>query len=106
MGARFFLQKKFKIQNSEFKITRSKSSFPPRGSAKSKQTLRGRTLRISNSGATPLDADHIFERFYQGSCKKGSTGLGLALVAAVCRHYGFALRYYFEDGKHHFEVGF
>lgn len=68
--------------------------------------LRGRTLRISNSGATPLDADHIFERFYQGSRKKGSTGLGLALVAAVCRHYGFALRYYFEDGKHHFEVGF
>ena len=26
--------------NSKFKITRSKSSFPPRGSAKSKQTLR------------------------------------------------------------------
>ena len=53
-----------------------------------------------------LDADHIFERFYQGSRKKGSTGLGLALVAAVCRQYGFAVRYYFEGGMHHFEVEF
>ena len=66
----------------------------------------GRTLRVSNTGSEPLDKEHIFERFYQGSRKKGSTGLGLALVAAVCRHYGFALRYYFEDGKHHFEVKF
>ena len=35
-----------------------------------------------------LDAEHIFERFYQGAKKEGSTGLGLSIVDAVCRLYG------------------
>ena len=66
----------------------------------------GRTLRVSNTGSEPLDKEHIFERFYQAARKEGSTGLGLALVAAVCRYYNLRLEYFFADGKHHFEVEF
>ena len=66
----------------------------------------GRTLRVSNTGSEPLDKEHIFERFYQAARKEGSTGLGLALVAAVCRYYNLRLGYFFADGKHNFEVEF
>lgn len=66
----------------------------------------GRTLRVSNTGSEPLDKEHIFERFYQAARKEGSTGLGLSLVAAVCRYYNLRLEYFFADGKHNFEVEF
>lgn len=36
------------------------------------------TFEISNTGEKPLDRERIFERFYQGQKKEGSTGLGLA----------------------------
>ena len=68
--------------------------------------IAGRKLTISNAGEQSLDREHIFERFYQASRKKGSTGLGLALVAAVCRYYNLRLEYKFADGKHHFEIEF
>ena len=35
--------------------------------------------------AQPLDAQRIFERFYQGKKKEGSTGLGLAIADAICK---------------------
>lgn len=66
--------------------------------------LRDRTLTVANDGTAPLDAEHIFERFYQGSRKEGSTGLGLALVSAVARYYGLRIDYRFEHGRHCFSV--
>ena len=69
-------------------------------------SIAGRTLTISNAGEEPLDKEHIFERFYQAARKEGSTGLGLALVAAICRYYNLRLEYFFADGKHNFEVEF
>lgn len=66
--------------------------------------LQGRSLTVSNDGAEPLDADHIFDRFYQGNKREGSTGLGLALVQAVCRYYSLSVRYRFEAGRHIFTV--
>jgi signal transduction histidine kinase len=69
-------------------------------------SIAGRTFTISNAGEEPLDKEYIFDRFYQGSRKEGSTGLGLALVAAVCRYYNLRLEYKFENSKHHFEVEF
>ena len=69
-------------------------------------SIAGRSLTISNAGEEPLDKEHIFERFYQAARKEGSTGLGLALVAAICRYYNLRLEYFFADGKHHFEVEF
>ena len=52
----------------------------------------------------PLDVKHIFERFYQGHKKEGSTGLGLALVDAVCRHSHLTVRYAYEEGWQVFEL--
>lgn len=66
--------------------------------------LNNNILTVSNDGATPLDSEHIFDRFYQAERKSGSTGLGLALVAAVCRNYNMSISYRFEGGMHHFSV--
>ena len=67
-------------------------------------SLIGRTLAVVNDGDSPLDAERIFDRFYQGSKKEGSTGLGLALVNAIGRYYGLRVEYRFEEGRHRFSV--
>ncbi len=64
------------------------------------------TLSIENSGTEALDETRIFERFYQGSRKEGSTGLGLPMVKAVCNLYNLHLSYTFEREKHKFSVIF
>lgn len=70
-------------------------------------TVAPRRLTVANSGAGgPLDAGHIFDRFYQGVKKEGSTGLGLAVVDAVCRLYGLKVAYSHTDGRHCFTVDF
>lgn len=53
-----------------------------------------------------LDADRVFDRFYQGTKKEGSTGLGLAIADAVCRLYGLRIAYAFRNGRHSFTVDF
>lgn len=63
-------------------------------------------LRVCNSGSEPLDARRLFERFYQGTRKEGSTGLGLAIADAICRYYGLRITYAFSRGQHCFEVRF
>ena len=66
-----------------------------------------RRLTVCNSGAGgPLDAGRIFDRFYQGAKKEGSTGLGLAVVDAVCRLYGLKVSYSYKEGRHCFAVDF
>ena len=59
---------------------------------------------MENDGERRLDGDRIFERFYQGSKREGSTGLGLALVRAVCNCYGLRAEYDFRDGRHRFRI--
>ncbi len=66
--------------------------------------IEGRTLTVSNDGVTPLDGKHIFERFYQGSKREGSTGLGLALVKVVADSYGLCVGYRFGEEQHIFSV--
>lgn len=66
--------------------------------------IEGRTLTVSNDGVTPLDGKHIFERFYQGSKREGSTGLGLALVKDVADSYGLCVGYRFGEEQHIFSV--
>ena len=62
-------------------------------------------IRLKNSAEHgPLDEKHLFERFYQGHKKEGSTGLGLALVDAVCRHSRIKIKYLYEEGWHIFEL--
>ena len=52
----------------------------------------------------PLDADHIFDRFYKRSEREGATGLGLALVGAIARYYSLKVDYSFVGGRHIFTV--
>ncbi len=66
--------------------------------------LRDRTWTMANSGKEPLDGQRIFERFYQGHKKEGSTGLGLSLVQAVGKYYGLRIEYHFSAGMHRFSV--
>lgn len=62
-------------------------------------------LVVSNSGnAEPLDSERIFSRFYQGSKKEGSTGLGLSITNQICKVSGLTVSYLFVDGMHTFVV--
>ena len=63
-------------------------------------------LVVENDGEQTLDSDRIFDRFYQGPKSKGSMGLGLPLVAAVCRTYSLGVKYQFKAGRHCFIVDF
>lgn len=67
-------------------------------------TVSGRNLEIANTGTEPLDADHIFDRFYKSGDREGSLGLGLALVGAVQRYYDLEVKYRFEEKMHVFSV--
>ena len=70
-------------------------------------TVAPHELRVCNSGGGgALDAEHIFERFYQGTKKEGSTGLGLSIVDAVCRLYGLRVGYSYINRCHCFSVHF
>ena len=68
--------------------------------------INSASIRLGNTGTdVMLDEKRIFDRFYQGSKKKeGSTGLGLALVDAVCRHSHLTVRYAYEEGWQVFEL--
>ena len=66
--------------------------------------LRDRSWTIANSGEESLDGQRIFERFYQGHKKEGSTGLGLSLVQAVGKYYGLHIDYRFSGNMHRFSV--
>ena len=62
-------------------------------------------VKFKNSAENgPLDEKHIFERFYQAHRKEGSTGLGLAMVDAVCRHSCLSIKYLYEEGWHILEL--
>lgn len=62
---------------------------------------------VANTGDAPLDRKGLFARFYQPSGRReGSTGLGLALAASVCRHSGLEISYDFKEKMHIFSVNF
>lgn len=51
-----------------------------------------------------LDSCHVFDRFWQGSRKEGSAGLGLAIADSICRHFGLQISYRYCEGMHCFVV--
>lgn len=68
--------------------------------------LDGNGLVVENSGEAPLDRERIFDRFYQGAKKEGSTGLGLALAKTIADKNGMQFSYSFADGRHRFRINF
>lgn len=69
-------------------------------------TLTEKGLVVANSGDSALDQGRIFDRFYQGAKKDGSTGLGLALAKTIADRNGLRLTYSYENGMHLFRIGF
>lgn len=68
-------------------------------------TLKEQSFVIANTGTDfPLDSEHIFDRFYQGSRKEESTGLGLAIADAICKQYQLHLSYEYRKGEHLFSL--
>lgn len=61
-------------------------------------------FEISNTGEKPLDRERIFERFYQGQKKEGSTGLGLALVDSICKANHLKIDYTYVENRHIFTI--
>ena len=59
---------------------------------------------VNTGSPQSLDETHIFDRFYKGGGREGSSGLGLAIVAAICLHSGLHIAYSFVEGKHQFTL--
>ena len=66
---------------------------------------------IANDGMQPLDANRIFEPFYHETAtpsnqdeERNSTGIGLALVRAICTQSGLKVDYSFEENRHIFRI--
>ena len=66
--------------------------------------ITANTFEISNTGEKPLDRERIFERFYQGQKKGGSTGLGLALVDSICKANHMTIDYTYVENRHIFTI--
>lgn len=66
--------------------------------------VSGKSFSIASTGDFQLDSSQIFTRFYQGSKKEGSTGLGLALVNTICKATGLKISYQFNERMHIFTV--
>ena len=69
-------------------------------------SLSPQSLTIKNTGdGHPLPDEKIFSRFHKSSGSEGS-GLGLTISRQICENFGFALNYFFMDGRHTFVVDF
>ena len=66
--------------------------------------ITANTFEIINTGEKPLDRERIFERFYQGQKKEGSTGLGLALVDSICKANHLKIDYTYVENRHIFTI--
>jgi signal transduction histidine kinase len=67
--------------------------------------LSASRLMVRNTSATgELSEREVFRRFYRhDERRRGSSGLGLAIVQAIARLYGFGLHYAY-DGAHEFSI--
>lgn len=64
-------------------------------------------LTVANtSDEGPLDAGHIFERFFRNGKSQRGNGLGLAIVKSICEYHQWTVRYEYCSGEHHFLVDF
>ena len=72
---------------------------------KIKVSFSSNAMEFNNTGdSEALDPHRIFERFYQGKKREGSTGLGLAIAHSICQQSGLQIKYEYRDGMHCFRV--
>lgn len=65
------------------------------------------TLSIANTASgAGLNKAEIFKRFYKNGDSQKNTGLGLSIVHAICKAYGFEVQYHFLSDQHVFEIQF
>lgn len=71
-------------------------------------TIAGNCLTVSNPSdeAAPLDASHIFSRFYRSRQNMKGNGLGLAIVKSICDFHQWTVTYSYRNQRHIFEVRF
>ncbi|MFT5682255.1 MAG: signal transduction histidine kinase, partial [Myxococcota bacterium] len=62
------------------------------------KTMTGLSVEDAGPGISPANLDRIFDRFFTTDRERG-TGLGLALVAAICRAHGGSVEADSEPGK-------
>jgi len=65
----------------------------------------GKLIFQNNGSETPLNADHLFERFQKGKQSDG-TGLGLTIVKNICQLYGWNITYRYGNPLHIFQIDF
>ncbi|WP_315343585.1 HAMP domain-containing sensor histidine kinase [Hoylesella oralis] len=70
-------------------------------------SVADKRLTVANtSDERPLDAEHIFSRFYRTQSNQKGNGLGLAIVKSICNYHHWQEGYHYKDGLHVFTVDF
>lgn len=68
--------------------------------------INGELQVLNTANSEELDSKQIFERFYQGNKREGSTGLGLALVRAIAEKCNYKMGYEYFNNMHKFFIKF
>lgn len=66
----------------------------------------GHLVIANSSDEPPLDAGHIFSRFYRVTSNQKGNGLGLAIVQSICRYHHWQITYRHEGDNHVFDLFF
>ena len=74
------------------------------GLAEGQESQEMLEVRVADTGVgiSEEDKERVFERFYQGKKKEGSTGLGLAIADTICKMQALRLCYEYKSGEHCF----
>jgi two-component system, OmpR family, sensor histidine kinase QseC len=70
------------------------------------EVYTSKLIIMNTSDYAALDSDLIFDRFYQGTKKEGSTGLGLALISSIVKAENLRINYFYRNDMHGFEINF
>lgn len=67
-------------------------------------TIDEKHIVFSNEGESELDGSIIFNRFEKLDANSENSGLGLSIVQAICRLYGYRVSYSFLNYRHIFKL--